>query len=265
MNPIRCVLLALAVLASPVTAQEEAPSPPLSEPPGMGANFFPSPEAAIPMIEDMLRNLRWKLLASYYDLTGTGIDRARLRDGSFFMEKESGGNMFRIRHPFAPPFQFDHVVKTKQPDEHLIVMSVGLDRVEGRPQEFVLCFFKMRQFASGWQLMPQIPSYAETEGIQAQRMPAPEPTPEPTPSPTPEPTPEPTSSPTPEATPEPTSSPTPEAAPEPTPAPETSPAVEPPLEASVPATPVMTGSVAPTGTTTASVAPVVETTAPAGP
>ena len=42
------------------------------------ASFFESPEAAVPVIAELLRKEGFRDLASYYDLTGSGIDRSEL-------------------------------------------------------------------------------------------------------------------------------------------------------------------------------------------
>src|SRR5689334_18808522 len=51
---------------------------------GESAAYFDFPQAAVPAINEMLQAHDWRRLARYYDLSGSGIDRASLDSGAFF-------------------------------------------------------------------------------------------------------------------------------------------------------------------------------------
>src|SRR5689334_9707968 len=83
--------------------------------------YFESPQQAVSLVDELLRKQDWPTLASYYDLSGSGIGRAELSSGKFFLRNERPavahpGIDWRIKEPFPPGFKFDHVEPTDRPE-----------------------------------------------------------------------------------------------------------------------------------------------------
>ncbi len=123
--------------------------------------YFPSPEAAVERMSELLRDQNWGRLACYYDLTDSGIDRADLQSGSFFYHEEPSpighpAGFDRYRHPFAPGFRFLSSRPTAEPDVVEVTVAVSIDQGAGPPQRGLRRFLMSRS-ENGFQLLPHEP------------------------------------------------------------------------------------------------------------
>jgi hypothetical protein len=134
---------------------------PAARPAAGSAKFFESPQQAVSRSEELLRKQDWSTLASYYDLSGSGVDRSELTSGRFFMrsDRPSGahpGVDWRYKQPFAPGFKFDHVEPTDRPDVQQVIVSISIDQGGGMVQKGLKSFL-LRKSARGYQLLPNPP------------------------------------------------------------------------------------------------------------
>ena len=109
------------------------------------------------VVNELLRKEDWVTLSSYYDLSGSRVDRQDLESGRFFVRAETGGihhqGFARYKHPFPPGFRFDQVRATEDPSVILVVVSIEIDQGGGTKQRG-LSEFKMRKSAKGYQILP---------------------------------------------------------------------------------------------------------------
>ena len=122
--------------------------------------FFSSPEEGVERISDFLRVEDFKTLASYYDLTGSGIGRAYLESGEFFIRQQRPelahpAELWRYKHPFAPGFEY--CGKSSGADEGVFVVRVciSIDQGADSPTQEGYSSFLMIQSDRGWQVLPQ--------------------------------------------------------------------------------------------------------------
>jgi len=130
-----------------------------SGPEDRAARHFESPEAAVKQIADMLREQNFATLAMYYDLSGTGIDRATLRSGAFFVRSERSdgahpAGLWKHKQPFAPGFGYAGHHKTRTPNVFIVDVSIRIDQGAGSPPQIGYDEFRMRQTAAGWAVLP---------------------------------------------------------------------------------------------------------------
>ena len=152
----RCgVVAAVTMLAACASESKQA---------GGGADpatkHFKTPEVAVNQIADMLRKEDFKTLAMYYDLSGTGIDRATLASGAFFIETERPegahpGGFWKYKQPFAPGFGYAGHRKTKTEGVYLVDVSIRIDQGEGQPPQIGYDEFPLRETAKGWAVLPK--------------------------------------------------------------------------------------------------------------
>ena len=120
--------------------------------------YFASPQEAVNIITELLGQSDWKTLASYYDLSGSGIDREELESGRFFIRQERPeaahpAGFWRNRHPFAPGFEY--LFQTKAGESTVLVhVHIEIDEGGGMTQEGRHAF-KMRKTPSGYQVLPE--------------------------------------------------------------------------------------------------------------
>ncbi|MBN2440469.1 MAG: hypothetical protein JXJ04_03970 [Spirochaetales bacterium] len=121
-------------------------------------NYFVSPQEAIIKITAFLRDENWHDLASYYDLSGSGIPPESLLSGSFFIRKEPPpaahpGGFWRYKHPFPPGFSYSYHTE----DEKAIItvyMEIRIDESEGCIQHGTHSF-RMRKSEKGYKILPE--------------------------------------------------------------------------------------------------------------
>lgn len=124
------------------------------------AYYFTSPREAVTLVNELLRKEDWLTLSSYYDLSGSRVDRSELESGRFFVRSEgpSGphpGGFSRYKHPFPPGFKFDRVRATEDPDVTVVVVSIEIDQ-GGSVKQRGVSEFKMRKSANGYQILPPL-------------------------------------------------------------------------------------------------------------
>jgi hypothetical protein len=124
-----------------------------------GQRYFDSPQDAVATTAQLLLEESWETLATYYDLSGTDIDRADLHSGRFFIrtERPEGAHpagFWRYREPFAPAFGYVHEEMTDEPDVVKVVVMVEIEQGDGRVQRG-LDQFLLRRSSHGYQLLPK--------------------------------------------------------------------------------------------------------------
>lgn len=123
-------------------------------------SVFQSPQVAVPLIAELLRGEKWKELAGYYDLSGSGIDFAELESGRYFIRTERPATahpagFWKYRHPFAPGFQYEHEEQTGDPRIVKVTVSIAIDQGGGLIQRGFQTF-QMRRVDGGWKILPLI-------------------------------------------------------------------------------------------------------------
>ena len=121
--------------------------------------YFASPEEAVPLIAGMLEARDFGALASYYDLGGSGIDRAELESGAFFIREERPpvahpAGFWRYKHPFAPGFRFLYAVPADELDVFSVHVEIRIEQGAGSEDQVGLNEFRMIRSAAGWQVLP---------------------------------------------------------------------------------------------------------------
>ncbi len=137
---------------------EPAAAPPPQEPPPPDALYFESPRQAVDAITGLLKARDWPSLARYYDLRGSGIDRAALASGEYFYtdvrpESAHPAGFWHYKHPFAPGFQYYKEIATEDPNVTSVLVMVQIDQGAGPPQRG-LNEFEMVRGPRGWQVLP---------------------------------------------------------------------------------------------------------------
>lgn len=137
------------------------------------ADFFSSPEEAIPIISELLKKNNFKTLADYYYLSGTEIDRSVLESGDFFIQNKHPefshpGGFWRYKHPFAPGYEYSGTRSTSRKEVYIIEVSISIDQGEGTPAQRGFSLFYMKKSDNGWQILPDIVE----EDMTANDMPA---------------------------------------------------------------------------------------------
>lgn len=171
----------LAALLAAIFLAGGAPMGEAEERGSIGTAWFSSPEEAVPAISEMLRSEDFRRLASYYDLTGSGIDRGELESGDFFIRRERPevahpGGFWRYKHPFAPGFKYSGMTSAPGEGVYTIHLRIEIEQGEGSPPQVGLDSFLMIESEKGWQVLPGEP---EEEGVPESVMTAPEPLPDP--------------------------------------------------------------------------------------
>lgn len=127
-----------------------------------GDLYFPSPEAAVTTLTDLLRKEDWATLARYYDLSDSSISREALTSGRFFLRTERPplthpGLPWKYRHPFTPGFTFEKTEAPAQADVIVVVVAIEIDEGGGRIRRGVEDF-SMRWSRAGYQVLPPYPA-----------------------------------------------------------------------------------------------------------
>ncbi|NOX84483.1 MAG: hypothetical protein GXO86_00730 [Chlorobi bacterium] len=123
------------------------------------ARYFTSPDEAVPIITDLLKNEDFKTLSAYYDLSGSKVKQADLESGEFFIRREKPAvshpaGFWKYKHPFAPGFKYNSLQPTDRKGVYLVQVVVVIDQGEGTPSQVGTSGFYMIQSARGWQVLP---------------------------------------------------------------------------------------------------------------
>jgi hypothetical protein len=124
---------------------------------GEDAEYFSSPEAAVPIVTELLRAHDWKRLAKYYDVAAGSSEEVALRSGSgFFRPREKGSASAAMGGEYVQPFSPGaRYVSTSATDEAGVVevtVALDIDQGGGMVQRGVRTF-RMRRTSAGYQLM----------------------------------------------------------------------------------------------------------------
>lgn len=124
-----------------------------------GTAFFRSPKAAVSAIRVMLENADWVLLARYYDLSGSSVDRETLTSGAFFQRTERPeaahpGEFWRYKHPFPPQFEFDSATSPDETGLVTVRVVIRIDQGANQPAQEGWQEFRMLKSAEGLQILP---------------------------------------------------------------------------------------------------------------
>ncbi|MBL9119309.1 MAG: hypothetical protein JNL80_05265 [Phycisphaerae bacterium] len=123
-----------------------------------GTSYFASPQEAVARTASLLKAKNWAALATYYDLSGSTIDRAELVSGAFFYGPRTEGmhhpaGFDRYRHPFPPEFSFERMDATERNDVTEVITTVSIDQGDGRIQRGFAAAL-LRRSDRGWQWLP---------------------------------------------------------------------------------------------------------------
>lgn len=121
--------------------------------------FFETPKWAVEKIKVMLTEEDWGSLARYYDLSGSDIDRSSLVSGEFFIRSERPeaahpGEFWRYKHPFSPSFDYSFSSPTDEDGIVIVQVGITIDQGAGSPPQEGIQNFRMRESASGYQVLP---------------------------------------------------------------------------------------------------------------
>ncbi|MGQ0627034.1 MAG: hypothetical protein ACT4PL_02910 [Phycisphaerales bacterium] len=160
------VVLAL-VAASPGCAEQARQNEPPAPVASGQARTFSSPDAAVPVINDLIRRSDWATLASYYDLSLTRqIREEELLSGRFFITPGASATsgptaISRYRHPFPPGSRFLSSKPEGDPGALPCIWTVStvleIDQGGGAVQR-VISECKMIQRKEGFRLLAPAPA-----------------------------------------------------------------------------------------------------------
>ena len=120
--------------------------------------YFETPADAVEITSDLLKTQKWSVLATYYDLSQSRVDRNQLSNGQFFLdslpaETPALTGPGRYKQPFAPGFQFQSV-RTLAHDVVEVTVSGKAD--PGSDETAVqLETFLLKAHPEGYQLLPK--------------------------------------------------------------------------------------------------------------
>lgn len=123
------------------------------------ARYFSSPEEAVPTITALLLKKDFKTLASYYDLSDSGINLIELESGDFFIRKERPevthpADFWQFKHPFSPGFKYSGLRSGPRENVYLIHLEIVIDQGVDSPSQVGSDSFYMIQSDRGWQVLP---------------------------------------------------------------------------------------------------------------
>ncbi len=156
MKPLTiAIALGLSVGGIAYLESKQTPDRPTS---GEIDRYFTSPQASVDVITDLLKSEDWRTLASYYDLSGTGIDDESLLDSAFFLnearpEAAHPAGFWRYKQPFAPGYTY---LSSKIVNEDQIEVTVMIEIDEGGGMvQRGLDAFRLTAHPEGYQLLPK--------------------------------------------------------------------------------------------------------------
>ena len=125
------------------------------------ARYFSSPEEAVPIITALLAKKDFKTLASYYDLSDSGINLIDLESGDFFIRKERPevahpADFWQFKHPFSPGFKYSGMRSGPRENVHLIHLEIVIDQGVDSPSQVGFDSFYMIKSAQGWQIITDV-------------------------------------------------------------------------------------------------------------
>jgi len=113
---------------------------------------FATPQEAIEAVCAMLRARDWAGLARCHDLEGSGVDRAELESGRYFIREGSGHPSGADRwRPFSPSFRYEH--HEERGDEATVWVFLAIDQGDGMIQRSVKSV-ELRRRDGRWLVRP---------------------------------------------------------------------------------------------------------------
>jgi hypothetical protein len=155
---IACVAVSIWIgLAGGCAAPDERGETAGPGTPAVQRRYFASPEAAVPVISNLLSSRDWATLASYYDVPAGSPLLAELKSGRAFLRADrpsspqaAGLEEYR---PFAPGSKFVEAVPAADPSVVKVTVAREFEAGGGMKQR-ALRTFSMRRTAGGYQLLP---------------------------------------------------------------------------------------------------------------
>jgi len=142
---------------------------------------FSSPEEAVQIITELLKKRDFKTLASYYDLSDSGIKLADLESGDFFIRKKRPevahpAELWHYKHPFSPGFKYISMDSGPRENIYTIRVEIIIDQGTSSPSQIGRDSFYMIKSPKGWKILTD--HVASKEGGELPLL-APEPMPDP--------------------------------------------------------------------------------------
>ena len=125
-----------------------------------GAKYFNSPEDAVPIIAELLRQEDFRTLAEHYDLSSSDIPRSELESGDFFIlderpEAAHPAGFWRFKHPFPPGFNYSGSSPSSVgAGVHGVTVTISIDQGPASPSQEGRILFFMIESDRGWQILP---------------------------------------------------------------------------------------------------------------
>ncbi len=118
--------------------------------------YFPTPQAAVLGITELLEAEDWETLAAYYDLTASSIDKTTLKNGSYFtadMDHTDTKSASTAQHkrPFAPGSQY-WSTKPVGNDEFEVSLTIEVERKDGTVQSGLGTLY-LKAYPEGYQIL----------------------------------------------------------------------------------------------------------------
>ena len=125
---------------------------------GQFDRYFPTPSAAVKTTADLLKTENWSELATYYDLTGTVLDRTDLTKEGFFIETDAieealSEELEAYKQPFSPGFEFQ---SARSLGNDIIEVTVITEIIgDDDTVQQGLDTFLLKAHPEGYQLLPK--------------------------------------------------------------------------------------------------------------
>ena len=123
---------------------------------GQYDRYFSTPQAAVSEVTQLLEARDWQTLSAFYDLTDSGLDKAMLKDGSFFVDQAAAkiaGGEPRYAHPFALGFQY-RATKPIGNDEFEVSLMIEIDNGDGTVRRALDTLY-LKAYPEGYQILPR--------------------------------------------------------------------------------------------------------------
>lgn len=125
---------------------------------GQYDRYFPTPQAAVIGITELLEAEDWGTLAAYYDLTASSIDKTTLKNGNYFTADmdhtdTQSASMARREQPFAPGSQY-WSTKPVGNDEFEVSLTFEVEQEDGTVQRGLDTLY-LKAYPEGYQILPR--------------------------------------------------------------------------------------------------------------
>ena len=126
---------------------------------GQFDRYFETPAEAVDITSDLLKTQKWSVLATYYDLSQSGVDRDQLTNGPIFLDALPAQTPAltgpgRYKQPFVPGFQFQSA-RNLAHDVVEVTVTGETGPGEGETTAPQLNTFLLKAHPQGYQLLPK--------------------------------------------------------------------------------------------------------------